>query len=71
MTREEEYLEKYRDLIKNCYQCRSRPIPPPPERCQYSCAIGIRLHYLEDEFSDVTGWDHQKWHKDTATKEEE
>lgn len=70
MTREEEYLEQYQELIQHCYDCQ-RDQMPTPERCQYSCAIGIRLHYLEDEFSDITGWDHQKWHKDTAKKEEE
>ena len=31
----------------------------------------IRLHYLEDEFSDITGWNHHKWHKDVAQKKEE
>lgn len=61
-TRREAYERRQKELMDKCSECRKRStFPPSFERCNYDCTTGRKLHMLEVEYSDVTGWTHQKW----------
>lgn len=60
MTRKESYEKKRSETSKRCITCRKSLYPPTPERCE-ECTTGRRLRMLEAEYSDVTGWSHDKW----------
>lgn len=59
-SREEIYQKKQNELLTQCNKCR-KVSTPSFERCNYDCTIGRRLHMLEVEYSDVTGWSHKHW----------
>lgn len=60
--RAEQYQAKRAAILKQCEICRSQNhhFPPTAERC-YHCNNGQRMRYLENEYSDVTGWSHEQW----------
>lgn len=65
-TQKQQRVEKFRAkqeaILEQCEICRSqnRHFPPTTERC-YHCHNGQRMRYLENEYSDVTGWSHEQW----------
>ena len=60
--RKEKYERRREELLKQCEICRKTQ-KPTYERCNYGCTTGKRLRWLETEYSDVTGWSHEKWGK--------
>ena len=63
--RKAAYEKKREELNKRCDICRkqNRIFKPTAERCS-SCTVGQRLRWLQTEYSDVTGWSHEKtWNK--------
>jgi len=67
MTRREQYNSRYCPLIQHCITCQ-KIYKVSVERCNYHCIIGMRLRWLETEFSDVTGCSHRKWETNSAKK---
>lgn len=63
VARREVYDRKKDALLKTCDACRARSGMPTIDHCNYGCTTGRRLRYLETEYSDVTGWDHESWNK--------
>lgn len=61
--RKKEYERKQEVLLERCRICNSYN-SPTPECCNY-CSTGKKLRWLESEYSDVTGWKHEKvWKKE-------
>ena len=60
-NRQENYEKKREELEVQCAKCRTSTFMPTSERCDYGCTIGRKLRMLEAEYSDVTGWSHNKW----------
>lgn len=62
--RKEAYERKQNELLERCRICRSYN-SPTPECCDYHCNTGKKLRWLEAEYSDVTGWNHENvWKKE-------
>ena len=61
--RREAYERQCAVYTKKCKACRASMFPPPIERCN-DCTTGRKLHMLEVEYADVTGWSHETWKKD-------
>ena len=65
MQRKEVYLRKQEELVKRCRTCIGAS--KGAWYCE-DCTIGLRLHYLDAEYSDVNNW--WKVQKPTTTKKE-
>ena len=59
--RKKAFEKKKAELDKVCDICRNRSGMPTIDHCNYGCTTGQRLRMLETEYSDVTGWSHDKW----------
>ena len=59
-TRKEQYERKRTQLMERCGNCR-KISAPSWDRCNYHCSTGATLRRLETEYSDITGWSHDKW----------
>lgn len=59
--RKKAFERKRAELYKICDRCRKASGTPSIERCDYGCTTRRRLRMLETEYSDVSGWSHDKW----------
>ena len=63
-TRKQTYERKQNELLERCRICTGYN-SPTPECCDYGCSTGKKLRWLEVEYADVTGWNHQgNWKKE-------
>ncbi|MBE5806384.1 MAG: hypothetical protein E7313_06770 [Clostridiales bacterium] len=60
--RKDVYERKLNELNQKCLACRKENVISF-EKCNYGCAIGKRIRWLETEYSDVTGYSHKIWKK--------
>lgn len=56
--RKKAYERRQSSIKTKCSKCNNISY----DRCN-SCIIGKRLRWLEAEYSDVTGWSHERWGK--------
>ena len=53
LERKKRYLERQEELVKICRKCNGKS--NGSWYCE-DCTTGLRLHYLDAEFSDVNDW---------------